>query len=472
MALMLAARSALALGPTPTPSFAVEAINPSSGTSSGYTAVTITGTGFVFGSSIAIGGVPVVPTPIYLGPTRIVILTPILLPGTINDVVITNPVTFALNPSLSASLPQGWLADFLDVPQADPFHPGVEAVFRDGITAGCGGGRYCRDDAVRRDQMAVFLLKSEHGSAYVPPPCTPPGLFLDVPCPGMFTDWIEQLFAEGITGGCGDGTYCPSSPVNRAQMAVFLLKTKNGVGYVPPACVPPGVFPDVPCPGTFTDWTEALYQAGVTGGCSSSPLLYCPNNASTRGQMAVFLSKAFGLGAFPPTPTPTPTWNPLTPSPTPTQTPPPTPTPTPNSFPGYWAVQPGIYVPCNGIQPFAPFINPADGNSYYLGGDVNANIAHPNLYGTPIDAIYYNHTRAVYDAQGFITPMIPQLGPPNFYPVPSDAAQLCTQWANYGNTAACPGGSDALYTQRFLLNAVWKASYAYYQPSIQAACGN
>ncbi|MFZ5820578.1 MAG: S-layer homology domain-containing protein, partial [Chloroflexota bacterium] len=36
-------------------------------------------------------------------------------------------------------------------------------------------------------------------------------------------DWIEQLAAEGITGGCGDGNYCPTLIVNRAQMAVFLV---------------------------------------------------------------------------------------------------------------------------------------------------------------------------------------------------------------------------------------------------------
>jgi IPT/TIG domain len=469
--LILAGHSALDAIPlaTPTPSFVIAGLSPDSGTASEQTAVTINGSGFVSGSSVAIGGVPVASKDtIWLDPTRIVILTPILLPGTVNDVVITTPVTFALNLSLAASLPQGWLADFLDVPQTDLFHPSVEAVFREGVTAGCGGGNYCRDDAVRRDQMAVFLLKSEHGASYVPPPCT--GVFTDVPCPGQFADWIEQLMTEGITGGCDEGLYCPSAAVTRAQMAVFILKTKNGAAYAPPSCS--GIFGDVACPGTFADWTEALYQAGVTGGCSSSPLLYCPDDASTRGQMAVFLSKAFGFLSGLPTPTPTPTWNPQTPSPTPTHPPTPTRTPTPNSFPGYWAVQPGIYVPCNGIQPFAPFINPADGESYYLGGDVNANIAHPNLYGTYIDAIYYNHTRAYYDAQGFITPMYRETGPANWYPAPSTAAQLCTQWAERGNTSACPGGSTSWYTTKFMLNEVWTLSYAFYRPSIQLACGN
>jgi hypothetical protein len=50
-------------------------------------------------------------------------------------------------------------------------------------------------------------------------------VFPDVPASDPFAPWIEQLAAEGITGGCGGGNYCPASPVTRGQMAVFLTKT-------------------------------------------------------------------------------------------------------------------------------------------------------------------------------------------------------------------------------------------------------
>jgi len=179
--------------------------------------------------------------------------------------------------------------DFLDVPPADPFHDYVIKIARNGITAGCGGGNYCRNASVTRAQMAVFLLKAEHGSSYVPPTCT--GIFGDVVCPSTFANWIERLAAEGITGGCGGGNYCPSNPVTRAQMAVFLLKTEHGSSYVPPACT--GIFGDVPCPGVFADWIERLAAEGITGGCGGGN--YCPANPNTRGQMAVFLSKTFNL---------------------------------------------------------------------------------------------------------------------------------------------------------------------------------
>jgi hypothetical protein len=54
-------------------------------------------------------------------------------------------------------------------------------------------------------------------------------------------------------------------------------------------------FGDVPPGHPFFPFIEALAASGITSGCQSSPPLYCPDQALTRGQMAVFLSKALGL---------------------------------------------------------------------------------------------------------------------------------------------------------------------------------
>jgi hypothetical protein len=75
--------------------------------------------------------------------------------------------------------------------------------------------------------MAVFLLKAKHGPTYTPPATGKKTGFSDVPATHWAAAWIKQLTAEGITGGCGTGTYCPESAVTRAQMAVFLVKTFN-----------------------------------------------------------------------------------------------------------------------------------------------------------------------------------------------------------------------------------------------------
>ncbi len=183
---------------------------------------------------------------------------------------------------------------FPDVPQ-NAFYPFIENLFHNGVTGGCAGGGYCPGNNVTRAQMAVFLLKSRWGAGFVPAPATGTA-FPDVPASNPFAPWIEELSREGITGGCGGGLYCPDNPVTRQQMAVFLLKTKNGSTYVPPPGS--GIFGDVGCPSVFCDFIEDLYNQQITGGCQANPLLYCPGNPVLRQQMAVFLVKAFGLSLY------------------------------------------------------------------------------------------------------------------------------------------------------------------------------
>ena len=136
---------------------------------------------------------------------------------------------FLLKASLGSSYtpPPATGGVFADVGASDFAAAWIEDLYARGVTGGCATNplRYCPDSSVTRAQMAVFLLKAEHGSSYTPPACT--GEFGDVACPSLFADWIEQLAAEGVTAGCGNGNYCPESPVNRAQMAVFLTKTFN-----------------------------------------------------------------------------------------------------------------------------------------------------------------------------------------------------------------------------------------------------
>ena len=75
-------------------------------------------------------------------------------------------------------------------------------------------------------------------------------------------------------------------------MAAFLLKTEEGSGYTPPACVTPA-FDDVPCANPFAPWINELVAREVTAGCGGGN--YCPGNEVLREQMAVFLVKTFGL---------------------------------------------------------------------------------------------------------------------------------------------------------------------------------
>jgi len=181
------------------------------------------------------------------------------------------------------------IATFVDVPTNYWASIYVESIYLAGITSGCGMEIYCPDEAVTRAQMAVFLERGIHGSAF-----TASGV------PISFTDtsghwakyWIEALKTDGITGGCGAEIYCPDEAVTRAQMAIFLLKSKYGAGYTPPDATGT-MFTDVPAGYWAAGWIEQLAVEGITGGCGGGN--YCPSDAVTRAQMSVFLQRTFAL---------------------------------------------------------------------------------------------------------------------------------------------------------------------------------
>ncbi len=257
-------------------------IDVHSGTPAGGTGIILTGTDFAAGATVKIGAQFATDVSVSSS-TSLSATTPALAAGLANDVLVTNL------DGTNGTLVKGFVADFLDVSAGNPFYGYVTTLVSNAITAGVGGGLYGVNDNTLRQQMAVFILKARHGLCYTPPPCT--GAFPDVPCASNFAPWIEAMAAEGITGGCGGGNYCPQSPVRRDQMAVFLLKAEHGSSYVPPTCT--GAFGDVPCPSSFANWIEQLATENVTGGCGGGN--YCPGNNNTRDQMAVFLAKTFGL---------------------------------------------------------------------------------------------------------------------------------------------------------------------------------
>jgi len=263
------------------------AIAPTHGPGTAGNPFTLTGQLFQAGATVDFGGPNLLATNVVVTPpAQITGQTPALAPGALYDVTVTNPDTS------TAVMPRAWVSDFLDVLSGSPQYPFVISLALDGVTAGCGGGNYCPGNDVTRAQMAVFLLKAKYGSWWTPP--APTGtLFGDVASDSFGAGWIEELYHEGITGGCSTNPllYCPGASVKRQQMAVFLLKAEHGSSYLPPPCV--GIFSDVTCPSLFADWIEQLSNENITGGCGAG--IYCPTNNVTRGQMAVFLTKTFNL---------------------------------------------------------------------------------------------------------------------------------------------------------------------------------
>jgi protocatechuate 3,4-dioxygenase beta subunit len=195
---------------------------------------------------------------------------------------------------------------FDDVSKTSSQWPYVEALVREGITGGCSGSPplYCPDSNVTRAAMAKFLCLAA-GKTWLD---RVTATFADVPKTHPFFGWIERLADSGSwggtapTGGCriegSNKYYCPNDPVTRQQMAKFLCVAAGKTWLAKPSAT----FADVPLTHQFFGWIERLAEptswggSPVTGGCAGGPpRLYCPTQNVTRGQMAVFIVKAFAI---------------------------------------------------------------------------------------------------------------------------------------------------------------------------------
>jgi len=109
-------------------------------------------------------------------------------------------------------LQTGDTTGFSDVPWNHWAAPWIKQLAIDGITTGCGGGNYCPDAMVTRDQMAIFLLRSKYGASFIPPePGSPVNIVRDssfeAGTPNPFWEEESENFNTPICtiDVCGDG---------------------------------------------------------------------------------------------------------------------------------------------------------------------------------------------------------------------------------------------------------------------------
>jgi S-layer family protein len=150
----------------------------------------------------------------------------------------------------------------------------------------------CDDSAAQFSDVTAWLINNDeplgNNFNYFPasgifttgsPGCV--SLFADLTSSGLAPFNHEtQSYWVRFSLGAPDST-------NRLRSAVLYYRLQ-----VSPS---PGTatFADVPTTHLFYQYIEALAAAGITSGCGGGN--YCPDAALTRGQMAVFLSKALGL---------------------------------------------------------------------------------------------------------------------------------------------------------------------------------
>ena len=180
----------------------------------------------------------------------------------------------------------GHTTTFTDVDPEGVHAPAIEALAADGIFVDteCGEGLFCPDQPIQRSTMAIWLIRilGDH------PPVVGVSRFDDIAHGQWWIRYAEQLADRNITLGCATNPprYCPDRSVTRAQMASFLTRALQ----LPPAPTPAG-FTDTEG-NTHQANIDALAAAGITLGCDTDPLRYCPDQPVTRAQMATFLHRA------------------------------------------------------------------------------------------------------------------------------------------------------------------------------------
>jgi hypothetical protein len=174
---------------------------------------------------------------------------------------------------------------FDDVPPGHWAESYISELACAGITSGCGGSNYCPGNLVDRAQMAAFIIRAVYGESF---DYSGTPHFSDVSSGHWAFKYIQKMYEEGITNGCGSNNYCPTGTVSRAQMATFIIRALYGEDFT---CGSTPYFSDVPAGHWSFDYVQRLYEDTITTGCGGSN--FCPTSTVTRAQMSAFLARAF-----------------------------------------------------------------------------------------------------------------------------------------------------------------------------------
>ena len=161
--------------------------------------------------------------------------------------------------------------------------------------ASLGEFRFWANDNSSPDDLFFYVYETCQEYGYGDPIYT---LLGETQSVGNYGDSQGSVSLGGVTVNnrdCGYSVQIAFPPLRDTGTSVYLRKVQTSwTRQVSPA-PESATFEDVPTSHPFFQFVEALAKSGITAGCDTDPPLYCPNALLTRGQMAVFLSKALGL---------------------------------------------------------------------------------------------------------------------------------------------------------------------------------
>ena len=126
--------------------------------------------------------------------------------------------------------------------------------------------------------MAVFITKMRYGQTFDYQAAPP--IFTDVPATYGGYPEVQRLAQDGITTGCSNTLFCPTAPVTRGQMAIFLMRGAfnelllPGIPYVstisPATFIAGGPTVTVTATGVNTSFTQGATAIGPVAGVTFS----------------------------------------------------------------------------------------------------------------------------------------------------------------------------------------------------------
>ncbi len=170
---------------------------------------------------------------------------------------------------------------FYDVPNDAYYYETVKWAQEKGITGGIGNNLFGPDQPCTRAQIVTFLWRA----AGSPEPKSIAADMTDVVTGSYYEKAVAWAIKNGITTGTGSGKFSPNETCTRAQAVTFLARALSA------KTDSKAEFRDVPVDSYFAEAVAWAAANGVTTGIGDG--LFGPNNDCTRGQIVMFLYRAY-----------------------------------------------------------------------------------------------------------------------------------------------------------------------------------
>ena len=187
---------------------------------------------------------------------------------------------------------------FSDIPEGHNLFEQINRLVSQGYMTACNYSTYqfCPEYSVSLVDTAVYTLRLQYGSEYLPP-VTDTILLEGLDANSWGAYWLEQYYREGYLDSAIRNLQIEDSTggLLRLEAADLLLLMLHGPEYIPPGAEM--TISDITEDAWYRDALTAVYQQGLLDACFEKDIVsMCPEQALTRLDMAVALSRILEAG--------------------------------------------------------------------------------------------------------------------------------------------------------------------------------